>query len=207
MPFALWALSGGQFPLAIGVLQVLALDIGTDMLPALALGAEPPSRRIMDGRAKRAIVHRSLILRAFTILGGTEAACAMAAFTFVLVGHDWQWGTVPTPGLLAMASGTAFAAISLGQMANAFACRSTSIAVWRQRLMGNRLLLGAVAIEVCLLLALLGIPGLSTLLGSDSGIGGPRSPRRSTRPRGRDGLGPFFGLVASSAAATVVRFR
>ena len=41
-PFVVWALSGGRFPLAIGVLQVLALDIGTDMLPALALGAEPP---------------------------------------------------------------------------------------------------------------------------------------------------------------------
>jgi magnesium-transporting ATPase (P-type) len=26
------------------VLQLLAIDIGTDLLPALALGAEPPSR-------------------------------------------------------------------------------------------------------------------------------------------------------------------
>ncbi len=43
-PFVVWALSGGRFPLAIGVLQVLALDIGTDILPALALGAEPPGR-------------------------------------------------------------------------------------------------------------------------------------------------------------------
>ena len=40
-----WALSGGRFPLAIGVLQILALDIGTDLLPALALGAEPPTAR------------------------------------------------------------------------------------------------------------------------------------------------------------------
>ena len=30
-PFVVWALSGGAFPLAIGVLQVLALDIGTDV--------------------------------------------------------------------------------------------------------------------------------------------------------------------------------
>ena len=49
-PFALWALTGGSFPLAIGVLQVLALDIGTDMLPALALGREPP-RPGLHGRA------------------------------------------------------------------------------------------------------------------------------------------------------------
>ena len=56
-PFAAWALTGGKLPLAIGVLQVLALDIGTDMLPALALGAEPPNRRIMSGRVRQ----RSLI--------------------------------------------------------------------------------------------------------------------------------------------------
>ena len=39
-PFVVWALSGGRFPLALGVLQILCLDIGTDLLPALALGAE-----------------------------------------------------------------------------------------------------------------------------------------------------------------------
>jgi magnesium-transporting ATPase (P-type) len=38
-PFVFWALSGGRFPLALGVLQVLCLDIGTDILPAVALGA------------------------------------------------------------------------------------------------------------------------------------------------------------------------
>ncbi len=40
-PFVVWAFSGGRFPLALGVLQVLCLDIGTDILPAVALGAEP----------------------------------------------------------------------------------------------------------------------------------------------------------------------
>ena len=41
-PFVVWALTGGQYPLALAVLQVLALDIGTDLLPAIALGTEPP---------------------------------------------------------------------------------------------------------------------------------------------------------------------
>ena len=47
-PFVVWALSGGRFPLALGVLQILALDIGTDMLPALALGAEPPGAHVLE---------------------------------------------------------------------------------------------------------------------------------------------------------------
>jgi magnesium-transporting ATPase (P-type) len=51
-PFAAWGLSTGNLPLAIGVIQVLALDIGTDILPALALGAEPPNRRTLQGPAR-----------------------------------------------------------------------------------------------------------------------------------------------------------
>src|SRR5215471_5247932 len=42
MPFTVWALSGGRFPLALGVLQILCLDLLTDQLPALALSSEPP---------------------------------------------------------------------------------------------------------------------------------------------------------------------
>ena len=36
-------MTGGSVPLALGVLQVLSLDIATDLLPALALGAESSS--------------------------------------------------------------------------------------------------------------------------------------------------------------------
>jgi calcium-translocating P-type ATPase len=164
-PFALWAMSGGNFPLAIGVLQILALDIGTDMLPALALGGEPANPRVMKGRRAPAVVDRSLLVRAFGILGATEALASMTAFATVLLAGGWTWGAEPGDRLLAVASGTAFAAISLGQMANAFACRSSSRPVWRIRLTGNPLVLYAVAAEVVLLLAFLGLPPLRDLLG------------------------------------------
>ena len=52
VPFVAWAITGGKLPLALGVLQILALDIGTDLLPALALGAEPPNPRTMTGRMR-----------------------------------------------------------------------------------------------------------------------------------------------------------
>jgi magnesium-transporting ATPase (P-type) len=164
-PFALWALTGGRFPLAIGVLQVLALDIGTDMLPALALGAEPANPRVMQGRRASAVVDRALLLRAFAVLGATEALVSMVAFTVVLRSGGWSWGADPADDLLALASGTAFAAISIGQMANAFACRSNSRPVWRLRLAGNRLVLAAVGAEVVLLVAFLGLPPVRDQLG------------------------------------------
>jgi magnesium-transporting ATPase (P-type) len=164
-PFALWAMSGGHFPLAITVLQVLALDIGTDMLPALALGAEPPRPGLMGNRTGRTIVDRPLLIRAFGVLGLTEALMAMAAFTWVLVAGGWSWGEAPAARLLALASGTAFAAIALGQMANAFACRSTRTPVWRMDPRTNHLVLAAVAAEIVLLAAFLGLPPVAHLLG------------------------------------------
>ena len=42
VPFILFALSGGRIPLALNVMQILSVDLGTDIVPALALGAEPP---------------------------------------------------------------------------------------------------------------------------------------------------------------------
>jgi magnesium-transporting ATPase (P-type) len=94
-PFALWALTGGSFPLAIGVLQVLALDIGTDMLPALALGREPPRSGLMQGLRRGVLVGRALLTRSFGVLGATEAVMSLGAFAVVLVRGGWTWGTTP----------------------------------------------------------------------------------------------------------------
>ncbi len=164
-PFALWALTAGHYPLAISVLQVLALDIGTDMLPAIGLGAEPPGRHVMEGRRHDSLVDRSLLVRAFLVLGATEAVLSMTAFTIVLRQGGWQWGETPGTTLAAVASGSAFAVIACCQVANAFACRSTTRPVWAMPPFTNRLLLGAVVAELVLLVVFLGFPPVSDLLG------------------------------------------
>ena len=86
-PFLVWALSGGRFPLALGVLQILALDIGTDTLSAVALGAEPPGRHLLDGPpVSGRLLNHTVLRRAFGVLGPTEALWSMAAFVALLRG-------------------------------------------------------------------------------------------------------------------------
>ena len=46
VPFLVFALSGGAIPLPLTVLQILAIDLGTEILPALALGREPAGARV-----------------------------------------------------------------------------------------------------------------------------------------------------------------
>jgi calcium-translocating P-type ATPase len=165
-PFALWAMSGSHFPLAIGVLQVLALDIGTDMLPALALGAEPPSRHTMVGAVRtRRLINGAVLGRAFGLMGPTEAVLSLATFTAVLYAGGWRWGASPAAGLLATASGATFLAIALGQLANALACRSWVQPAWSKRFQGNRLLGWALLVDLVLCLGFVALPPLAELLG------------------------------------------
>jgi magnesium-transporting ATPase (P-type) len=165
-PFVVWALSGGRFPLAIGVLQILALDIGTDVLPALALGAEPPAPGALDRPPIRHhLLDRRLFARAFGVLGPVEAVVEMAAFLAVFVASGWRPGdTFPDSVTLLTASGAAFTAVVLGQAANAFACRSTVLPAWQVGWSTNRLLLGAVAAELAMLAVFLYVAPLANLL-------------------------------------------
>jgi magnesium-transporting ATPase (P-type) len=166
-PFVVWALSGGRIPLALGVLQILALDIGTDLLPALALGAERPRPGILQRPPVRGhLLDRGVLARAFTILGPAEAAIEMAAFFAVFLAAGWQPGDpFPSGTTLLMASGAAFTAVVVGQFANAFACRSEHRWPGALGWASNRLLLLAVAVELVILAVFLFVPAVADVLG------------------------------------------
>ena len=166
-PFVVWALSGGQFPLALGVLQIIALDLGTDTLSAVALGAEPPAKHLLKvppvgGRLMNATVLR----RAFGVLGPLEAALSLLAFVVSMAASGWRpGGPFPTGDELLAASGAAYITVVIAQAANAFACRSST--KWPGALgwFGNRLLVGAVLIGTAFSLVLLWVPPIADVLG------------------------------------------
>ena len=166
-PFAVWALSGGRFPLALGVLQVLALDIGTDTLSAVALGAEPPRGRALTSPPARGRLLDALVARrAFGVLGPTEALFGLLAFVATMLAAGWRPGlTFPDGQVMLTASGATFAAVVIGQTANAFACRST--ASWPGRLgwVSNRLLVIAALIELAITAGFLFAPPVAAVLG------------------------------------------
>jgi magnesium-transporting ATPase (P-type) len=172
-PFVIWALSGGRFPLAIGVLQVLALDIGTDMPPALALGAEPARPGLLDHPPNQGhLIDRHVLWRSFGLLGPVEALVEMCAFVAVLMAAGWSPGApVPMTDTVIVASGAAFTAVVLGQMATAVACRSTTRTVLQVGLRGNQLLTAAIVAELVALTVFLTWPPLADLL--DHGVPTP----------------------------------
>ncbi len=165
-PFVIWALSGGRFPLALGVLQVLALDIGTDTLSAAALGSQPAGPHVMtQAPSSGRLLDRTVATRAFGVLGPTEALFEMTAFVVAMIIGGWSLGaTFPDGPALYAASGAAFLSVVVGQAANAFACRSTRRPAWELGWFSNRFLVVAIAIGVGFAIALFVIPAAANLL-------------------------------------------
>jgi len=169
-PFVVWALSGGQFPLALGVLQILAIDIGTDTLSAVALGAEPPARHLLErppvsGR----LMNVTVLRRAFGLLGPVIAALSMMAFLVSMAAAGWSLGEpFPSGHDLLAASGAAFMTVVFGQKANVFACRSSTRWPGALGWTTNRLLMPAGAMELAFSFAVLLITPVAAVLGQAS---------------------------------------
>lgn len=146
-----------KIPLPLTIIQMLAVDLGTDMLPALGLGADPPDPKVMQKppRATRdSLINTPLLLRAYLFLGAMEAAAAMAAFFFVLHSGGWQYGQMfAKHDLLYLQATTAcLSAIIVMQVVNVFLCRSDRDSVFSLGFFTNKLILWGVATELLLIM-------------------------------------------------------
>jgi sodium/potassium-transporting ATPase subunit alpha len=144
-----------QIPLPLTILQILAVDLGTDMLPALALGTEKPTPGIMKQAPRKRterLLNFSLISRAYLFLGPIEAVACMFGFFWVLQQGGWTWGTMlPASDLLYMQATTAcLTAIVVTQIANVFACRSFRESLFTIGFFTNRLIFAGIAVELLL---------------------------------------------------------
>ncbi|MCK9419626.1 MAG: cation-transporting P-type ATPase [Nitrospirae bacterium] len=144
-----------NIPLPLTILQILLVDLGTDMLPALALGAEKPTPGVMQRPPRKVnerLLNFPLVARAYLFLGPLEAVACMFGFFWVLNNGGWTWGTVlPASDLLYMQATTAcLTAIVVAQVANVFACRSPRESVFTTGFFANKLIFAAVAVELAL---------------------------------------------------------
>jgi len=173
LPFLLTALF--NIPLALTVSQILAIDLGTDMLPSLALGMDKPEPDIMrrpPRRKNQLLVDRGMLFRAFIWLGLIEAALCYSGF-FLIYAHSnpglfatlLRWfpflKPIPSEQAYYLAVTAYLAGVVTAQVGNAFACRTE---VTRGRSLGwfsNRFLLFSVGAELVLVIVLIYLPFVS----------------------------------------------
>ena len=162
-----------QVPLALTIVQILAVDLGTDMVPALGLGAEPPDRGVMECPPRRRedrLLNSSLLLRAYLFLGSCQALAAMSAFFFVLYGAGWTWGQAIAADstVYRQATTASLTAIVLMQVVNVHLCRSRRLSVFSLPLFSNKLITAGIVVEIALVLLIDYTPAGHLLFGTAS---------------------------------------
>jgi calcium-translocating P-type ATPase len=160
-----------RIPLPLTIIQILAVDLGTDMLPALALGAEPPDPEVMR-RPPRARTERlfswDLIARAYLFLGVLEAAAAMVVFFVLLDTAGWRYGgtLARTAPLYLQATTACLTTIVMAQAMNVFLCRHPLKSALSFGLFSNPLILLGIGAELGLLLFIVYTPAGHWLFGT-----------------------------------------
>ncbi len=160
-----------RIPLPLTVIQILAVDLGTEMVPALALGAERPHSEVMRRPPRprhERLLSWTLLMRAYLFLGPLEAFGSMVVFFYVLHQGNWHYGDqLPPFSLLYLQATTAcLMAIVLAQMVNLFVCRHPQLPAWRFPLFENRLLWVGLTVELGLLLLIVYTPWGNKLFGT-----------------------------------------
>jgi magnesium-transporting ATPase (P-type) len=169
-------------PLALSVRQILAIDLGTDMFPALALGMEKPEPDVMKRPPRprnQPLLDSSLLWRAFW-LGMIEASLCFAAFlsVFILSGHIHRIGLsflAPLENLIDFKLNLSFeqaillaatvyhAGVVTSQVGNALACRSDRLRSSSLGWLSNKYLWFGIFIELLGIAGIIYIPFLAKI--------------------------------------------
>lgn len=164
-PFLMYILL--PVPLPLAVIQALAIDIGTDLAPALALGAEPPAPATMREHPeppRRPLLTRSLGVRTFLFFGLIEAALGLGSYVAYFVVEGWRpfESLDPFMALSEEAATLTFLGIVGGQAGCLFAQRDGGLGA-RLSLRSNRLLAAGLASELLVAPLLVYTPGLNSM--------------------------------------------
>ena len=154
VPFLIYVLF--SVPLPLTVIQILAIDLGTDMVPAIAIGTEPPEVDVME-RPPRPRKERMLtlptLLRSYGFIGPIEAAAGLLGYWWVLKAGGWVRGMdlLATDPLYIKATTMALAAIIICQIANGLQCRSLRNSIFKIGFFTNKHLFLGFATELLLI--------------------------------------------------------
>ncbi len=169
LPYLLYVLL--PVPLALTVIQILSIDLGTDIVPSMALGQEPPDPEAMQHPPRShdfKLLSRGLVIHSYLFLGLLEAAWSLGLFFLVLHQGGWHYGAdlASDDPLYRSATGIALATILLMQIGNLIGRRYTSRSGLDRGIYKNRLMLAGIVIQVVFSWALLYVPWLQKVLGT-----------------------------------------
>jgi magnesium-transporting ATPase (P-type) len=166
-----------KIPPALIIMQILIIDLGTDILPALALGterAEWGTMQLPPRTKSQPLLDRALLLRAYCFLGLIEATLGMIGFFMVWRSYGYDFASLQAiaPAILsrtanpeitfiyAQATTMTLAIIVACQDGNVFACRSERTSIFRLGFFSNPFICVGIATEWILIKSIIDIAQL-----------------------------------------------
>ena len=167
VPSAIYLLSGGAVPLPLTTMQILTIDLGTDMLPALGLGTEPPEADVMANPPRNPnepLLSGKVMRKAFLWYGMLGALFSFAAFMFCQVMNGWHPGIEmfgvgnDLDPIYVRATTMALAAIVFTQIGEVWNCRTETASVFSVGLFSNKQINKGILFEIALIIFITLIP-------------------------------------------------
>lgn len=167
IPSVLFLFSGGLIPLPMTVMQILTVDLGTDMLPALGLGAEAADPDVMKQPPRKRNAHllnKGVIFKAFGWYGLLSSIISTLAYFFVNSQNGWPTTALAGSGSVYMRATTmVLGAIVFTQVANVLNCRTNKVSVFKKGLFKNKNIWYGIIFEIVLFFVLTITPGIQQL--------------------------------------------
>ena len=140
-------------PVPFAPVHLLFINLLTDSLPAIALGLEPHSKKVMDEKPRP--MNESILTKNFLTKIGTEGLCigitTMIGFMIGLTGEG---------GNAVLASTMAFGTLCTARLVHGFNCKSDYPVIFSKRFWNNIYLIGAFLLGLVLITCVMTIPAL-----------------------------------------------
>lgn len=159
------------------IMQILTVDLGTDMLPALGLGAEaadPDTMKEPPRKRSEHLLNKHVMIKAICWYGLISSLISTAAYFFVNYQNEWPQTVLAASGPVYMRATTmVLGAIVFTQIANVLNCRTNKTSVFKKGLFSNKNIWYGIIFEICLFFILTITPGIqqvfntTTLAASD----------------------------------------
>jgi magnesium-transporting ATPase (P-type) len=160
-----------QIPSPVSAIQILAVDLGTDIFPSFALGLEPPEPEHQSIRKNKINSRETVInvagFRRIIHMGIIMATGAVFAFLWSMMRGGWYFGLkIDFSAILYLKStSAAYAVLSMSQMANLIQARSEKLSPMTLGFFRNKYAIGAIFISLFMLLLFMYLPFCQKYLG------------------------------------------
>ncbi|MBL6954645.1 MAG: HAD-IC family P-type ATPase [Alphaproteobacteria bacterium] len=170
LPFIAYVLL--DIPLPLTVVLILSIDLGTDILPALGLGAERAETDVMKKKPRprgERLLSRNLLLMSYGVVGLIQAAAGFFSYFVILYAGGWQWGQelANDDTLYRTAITGFFASIIICQIADVIICRTRRQSLLSVGFLSNRLVLLGIGTELVLLALISYVPACNIFFGTE----------------------------------------